>query len=65
MPSSVITSIRFLPDQMQLIVHFVSGDVYAYEDVPEKVFKFFKASLSKGRFLNSVIKPKYKSKKLN
>lgn len=39
-----------------LVVEFRSGKFYAYEDVPVDVFDSFKASASKGQFLNSQIK---------
>ena len=65
MPSSVVSSMKYDADNELLYVVFVSGDVYAYKKVPEKVFKDFKASISKGTFLNRNIKKFYKAEKLN
>ena len=47
MPSSVIASITYKLEEQKLIVVFHSGDVYAYENVSEKIYKEFKASISK------------------
>lgn len=65
MPSSVVASINYNPLKQILYVVFVSGDVYAYKDVPEKVYKDFKASISKGTFLNRKIKKYYESEKVS
>lgn len=64
MPSSVVEHIRYDPDKKDLFVVFVSGDVYRYKDVPEKIYKNFKAAISKGTFLNRTIKKKYKMEKV-
>ncbi len=65
MPSSVVASMNYNPLKQILYVVFVSGDVYAYKDVPEKVYKDFKASISKGTFLNRKIKKYYESEKVS
>lgn len=65
MPSSVVSSMKYDSDNELLYVVFVSGDVYVYKKVPEKVFKDFKASISKGTFLNRNIKKFYEAEKLN
>ncbi len=65
MPSSVVTSINYDLAKQILYVSFVSGDVYAYKDVPEKVYKDFKASISKGTFLNRMIKRFFKAEKID
>ncbi len=65
MPSSVVESMNYDPLKQILYVVFVSGDVYAYKDVPEKVYKDFKASISKGTFLNRKIKKYYQTEKLS
>ncbi|HUH32771.1 MAG TPA: KTSC domain-containing protein [Daejeonella sp.] len=64
MPSSVISSYNYNPDTEDLIIRYVSGLVYCYQEVPEKVFKEFKASISKGRYLNFHIKGKFRYQKV-
>ncbi len=59
MPSTVIASYDYNPLSEVLKIRFVSGLKYNYLDVPEKVFEQFKASPSKGKFLNEVIKVNY------
>lgn len=59
MPSSVVSSYNYNPDTENLIIKYVSGLVYCYQKVPEKVYKEFKASISKGRYLNFHIKGKF------
>ncbi|NEU09520.1 KTSC domain-containing protein [Flavihumibacter sp. R14] len=59
MPSSVITSYNYEPETASLVIRYVSGLVYRYKEVPEKVFKEFKASGSKGRYLNFHIKGRF------
>lgn len=65
MPSSVVSAIRYYPDKATLRVVFVSGMVYDYENVPEKVYKKMKAATSKGNFLNYHIKGNYDYKKVS
>jgi hypothetical protein len=48
-----------------LEVNFISGKVYAYKNVPEKVYRTMRSATSKGRFLNFVIKPNYEYEELN
>lgn len=64
MPSSVIASIAYQLAEEALIVVFLSGDTYRYEKVPEKIYKEFKASISKGSYLNRKIKKLYQAKKI-
>jgi len=59
MPSSVVRYFSYNPENRRLRVHFVSGNVYDYLDVPFKVYEAMKTSGSKGMFLNSWIKGKY------
>jgi hypothetical protein len=59
MPSSVILSYNYDTDTGSLNITYVSGVVYTYRLVPERIYKEFKASLSKGRYLNFHIKGKY------
>jgi hypothetical protein len=65
MPSLVISSFSYDPELSDLTIRYVSGLVYCYKKVPEKVFKEFRASGSKGRYLNFNIKGKYDYEKLS
>jgi KTSC domain len=65
MPSSVISSYNYNPDTENLTIRYVSGLVYCYQKVPEKVFKEFKTSISKGRYLNFYIKGKFDYHKID
>lgn len=65
MPSSVVSHISYHLDKQELTVVFVSGDRYRYLNVPEKVYKDFKAATSKGTFLNRKIKPSFEAEKIS
>lgn len=64
MPSSVVASIRYYPLTSILRVVFVSGSVYDYKKVPEKVYNAMKTAVSKGTYLNQHIKGHYSFEKL-
>jgi hypothetical protein len=64
MPSSVIDRYHYDQNTKNLIITFVTGMVYCYMDVPEKVFKLFRASISKGKYFNYHIKDKFKFEKM-
>ncbi len=64
MPSSVVAAIKYDPATSTLRVIFVSGMVYDYKDVPEKIYKEMKAASSKGTFLNQQIKGNYEFEKI-
>jgi len=64
MPSSVINHYNYDNDTKSLTIIFVTGMVYQYKDVPERIFKLFKASISKGKYFNYHIKDKFKFEKL-
>ena len=63
MPSSVINKYLYFPETEILRIIYQSGTVYDYLQVPAEIFERFKTVQSKGRFLNYVIKPKFKYKK--
>ena len=65
MPSTVISSMHYYPATSTLRIIFVSGTVYDYKNVPEKVYKEMKTSSSKGGYLNQHIKGAYAYKKVN
>lgn len=55
--SSAISAVRWDPSAME--VRFTNGYEYAYPAVPMDVFEDFLSSGSKGRFLNTILKPNY------
>ena len=59
MPSSVVAAIKYDASSMTLRVVYVSGSVYDYKKVPEKVYAEMKGAFSKVEFLNKHIKPNY------
>lgn len=65
MPSLVIGSYDYDLISGDLTIRYVSGLVYCYKDVPEKVYKEFRATLVKGRYLNFHIKGKYRYERLD
>jgi len=65
MPSSVVAHIKYEAQEKELIVVFNSGEVYSYENVPEKIYKEFRAAVSKGNYLNRKIKRYYKAKNIS
>ena len=64
MPSSVVAAIRYDAGTSKLRVIYVSGSIYDYKGVPEKVYKEMKEASSKGEFLNKRIKPIYEFEKI-
>ena len=64
MPSSVVAAITNDDTACTLRVIYISGNVYDYKDVPEKVYKEMKEAFSKGEFLNKHIKPNYEFEKV-
>ena len=64
MPSSVVAGFSYNSDTLTLRITYVSGLVYDYLKVPERIYKEMKAYQSKGSFLNHYIKRKYKFKKV-
>ena len=64
MPSSVVAAFSYNSETLTLRITYVSGLVYDYLKVPERVYKEMKAYQSKGSFLNHYIKGKYKFRKV-
>jgi hypothetical protein len=64
MPSTVVEHMNYDPATAVLRIHFVSGMVYDYKDVPAEVFASLKNSGAKGVFLNQNIKGKYPFEKV-
>jgi hypothetical protein len=65
MPSTVINHYAYDEATQSLVITFVTGMVYRYKEVPEKVYKLFRASISKGKYFNYHIKDKFQFEKLN
>ncbi len=64
MPSSVVARFKYNAAKSVLRVFFVSGSVYDYFRVPEKVYEEMKQAGSKGTFLNFRIKNAYPYKRV-
>ena len=65
MPSSVVNSYIYTPETEILRIIYQSGSVYDYLKVPASIAEKFREARSKGRFLNSVIKPRFKYIKIS
>lgn len=65
MPSSVVAHFNYDEKTSTLRVKYISGMVYDYKNVPEKVYREMKAYQSKGSYLNDYIKGKYDFEKVD
>lgn len=65
MPSTVIKEFSYDVARSLLIVKFISGIVYEFENVPASVYEAMKTSFAKGVFFNENIKGKYTFNKVN
>jgi len=63
--SSNVAAIRYDGDDEELEVQFNNNIIYAYFNVPAKVFDEFKDADSKGRYLNQHIKGVYDYQKIS
>ena len=63
MPSSVVNSFIYFPETEILRIVYQSGAVYDYFKVPFSIYDKFKSAKSKGKFLNTVIKPRFRYSK--
>ena len=59
MPSSVISRFDYDEPNRRLTIEFVSGDVYAYLDVPPMVAEGLAAASSQGRFFAARIRDRF------
>ncbi|WP_300598429.1 KTSC domain-containing protein [Niabella sp.] len=59
MPSTVIAQFHYHAGTKTLEIHFVSGAIYDYYEVPEAVYQAFKTASSKGAYFNQHIKEVY------
>ena len=65
MPSTVVSSFKYFPETLTLRIRFVSGLIYEYFQVSEKIYQEFKTAGSKGNYLNRHIKNHFNFKKIN
>lgn len=59
MPSTVIRSFTYRPDNRELEVTFVTDRRYVYYEVPSEVATDFRAAFSKGGYFNRYIRDRY------
>ena len=59
MPSTVIRSFAYDPDERELRVVFQSGRQYTYRRVPPDIFASMKGAYAKGEFFNAHIRGKF------
>ncbi|HEY4326094.1 MAG TPA: KTSC domain-containing protein [Mucilaginibacter sp.] len=64
MPSSVVAAMKYNADTSILRIIYVSGDIYDYKNVPEKVYEEMRAYTSKGTYLNKKIKGNFDFEKI-
>jgi lysyl-tRNA synthetase class 2 len=64
MPSTAIRSLSYDQVTSTLFVTFVDGDLYAYFEVPAKLYDAFKSARSKGGFFAKHVRPRYRYKKV-
>jgi hypothetical protein len=60
MPSTVIRSIAYRPDEAELEVLFTTGRRYVYHDVPPSAAESFRAARIKGPHFNRHIRGRYR-----
>jgi hypothetical protein len=63
--STSLASVGYDPAAHVLEVEFRNGGVYQYLDVPDGEYEEFITAPSKGRYLNTEIKPNHPSRKLS
>lgn len=59
MPSTAIRNIVYDASAKRMLVIFVTGRKYIYEDVPAEVHAAFQSAPSKGAFFNAEIRDRY------
>ena len=64
MPSTVIRRFAYRPCQAALDVEFVSGRIYRYFGVPERVARGLAQARSKGGYFNRAIRDRYRYERL-
>ena len=64
MPSTAIRRLSYDEVTKSLFVTFIDGDLYAYFDVPPKVYDDFSTARSKGGFFARRVRDRYRYKKI-
>jgi KTSC domain len=64
MPSTVIRSIRYRPEALELEVLFTTGRSYVFHDVPPEAAEDFRSARIKGRHFNARIRGRYRFSEL-
>lgn len=64
MPSTVVASFSYDHESQTLKVVFRSGMVYDYINVPREKYEEMRNAFSKGSYLNTEIKGKYRYRKV-
>lgn len=59
MPSSVIRRVDYDAESRTLTIRFVSGEDYAYYEVPPATAEAFRSAFSKGSFFQARIRDAY------
>lgn len=60
MPSTVIRSIAYRPETLELEILFTTGRRYLFHDVPPEAAEAFRTARIKGRHFNSRIRGRYR-----
>jgi len=60
MPSTVIRTIAYRPEALELEVEFTTGRCYLFHDVPPEAAEAFRAARIKGRHFNARIRGRYR-----
>jgi hypothetical protein len=63
--SSSLASAGYDPEAHVLEVEFRNGGVYQYLEVEDEEYQEFRSAPSKGRYLNTEIKPDHPARKLS
>jgi KTSC domain-containing protein len=59
-PSTVIRSIHYRPETLELDILFTTGRRYLFHDVPPEAAEAFRTARIKGRHFNSRIRGRYR-----
>lgn len=62
--SSNVKSIGYEADNQKLLVEYLSGQKYEYENVPASVFDGLLEAVSKGKYMNQVVKGQYEGRRV-
>jgi lysyl-tRNA synthetase class 2 len=63
--SRSIAAVGYDHDRSELFVRYVTGGTYAYSLVPARLYRELLASESKGRYVNTRIKPNHAARPLD